>query len=135
MKSKMNQPLKTIPGIGVNWLYLEPRKRKENTRNTNVIFYDGKDLDDLQITCLHNKTNVSSVVSNLVQEFNLLFKSKILQKTLFNFKEVQKLHFNTDRKEAESYLRGLSDDAYHKWATVDLQMWLDLERKVTQSRA
>lgn len=115
-------------------IFIEKRKKDENIRNTNVIFYDGKDLDDLQITCLRNNTNVSSVVSNLVREFNLLFKSKTPQKTLFNFEEVQKLYFNTDRKEAESYLRNLSDDAYHKWATVDLQMWLDLERKMTQSR-
>lgn len=114
--------------------YMEKRRREENTKNTNVIFYDGKDLEDLQETCLRNSTNVSSVVSNLVREFNLLFKSKTPQRTLFNFEEVQKLHFNTDRKEAESYLRSLSDEAYHQWSTVDLQMWLDLERKVTRLR-
>ena len=114
--------------------YMEKRRREDNTKNTNVIFYDGKDLIDLQEICLRNGTNVSSVVSNLIREFNLLFKSKTPQRTLFNFEEVQKLHFNTDRREAENYLRSLSDDAYHKWATVDLQMWLELERKVTRLR-
>ena len=55
--------------------YMEKRKRNNNTTNTNVIFYDCKDLEELQEICLRNKTNVSSIVSNLVREFNLLFKS------------------------------------------------------------
>lgn len=114
--------------------YMEKRKRQNNTKNTNVIFYDGKDLEELKEICLRNNTNVSSVISNLIREFNLLFKTKTPQKTLFNFEEVQKIHFDTNKREAEMYLKSLSDDAYHQWATVDLQMWLNLERKVTRER-
>lgn len=116
-------------------MYMEKRKRNTTTTNINIVFYDNKDIEELKELAFRNDTNVSSIVSNLVREFNLLFKSETPQKTLFNFDEnEEKIHFDTDRKEAELYLRSLSDNDYKEWATTKLQMWLDLERKVTRTR-
>ena len=88
---------------------MEKRTRKDNTTNTNVIFYDSKDLDELKQISLRNSTNVSSIVSNLVREFNLLFQSKTLQKTLFNFDEEFVMDFFHDRKVWETVIRESSD--------------------------
>lgn len=91
--------------------YMEKRKRKDNTKNTNVIFYDGKDLSELKEIALRNNTDVSSIVSNLVREFNLLFKCKTPQKTLFNFEESEPvLDFYHDSHTWDSYIRQLSTD-------------------------
>lgn len=113
--------------------YMEKRTKNTTTTNTNVIFYDGKYLEELKEIAFRNKTNVSSIISNLSREFVLLFKSETPQKTLFNFDEEQKLYFKTHIKEAENYLRSLSDKDYKEWA-FDLEMWMNLERKVTNSR-
>lgn len=86
--------------------YMEKRKRTTTTTNTNIIFYDGKDLEEIKEIAFRNKTNVSSIVSNLSREFALLFKSKTPQKTLFNFGEEESIvDFNYDSKTWESIIR------------------------------
>jgi len=94
--------------------YMEKRRRDNTTTNTNVIFYDSKDLTDLQEICLRNKTNVSSIVSNLVREFILLFKSKTPQKTLFNFDEEFVMDFYHHSKVWESVIRESTSEEKEK---------------------
>lgn len=93
---------------------MEKRRRDNTTTNTNVIFYDSKDLTDLQEICLRNKTNVSSIVSNLVREFILLFKSKTPQKTLFNFDEEFVMDFYHHSKVWESVIRESTSEEKEK---------------------
>lgn len=86
-------------------VYIEKRKKESNSKTTNVIFYDGKDLEDLKVLASRNNTDVSSIVSNLVREFNLVTKDKSPQKTLFNFEQETILDFNLDSRSWNNYLR------------------------------
>lgn len=113
--------------------YMEKRRREESTRNTNVIFYDGNDLEKLKEIAFRSKTDVSSIISNITREFVLLMKSETPQRTLFNFEEKPDLLFDVDEREAEFYLRQLSKTDFKKWA-AKLQMWMNLERKVVTQR-
>lgn len=88
--------------------YMEKRKITENTKRTNVVFYDGKDLQDLKVLASRNNTDVSSIVSNLVREFNLITQDKSPQKTLFNFEKETILDFNLDSRSWNNYLRECS---------------------------
>lgn len=95
--------------------YMEKRKRKENSKNTNVVFYDGLDLSQLKEIALRNGTDVSSIVSNLVREFNLLFKSKTPQKTLFNFDDTEHvLDFYHDSSTWDFYIKESSQEEKEK---------------------
>lgn len=113
--------------------YMEKRKREEDTKNTNVIFYSGKDLKTIKHIAFVNNTDVSSIVSNLIREFNLLIQSTTPQRTLFNFEERPVLHFDTERKQAYQYLLSLSPEEFRDWS-YKLQMWNELEKRVTSKR-
>ena len=98
--------------------YMEKRTKKETTTNTNVIFYDGLDLTQLKEISFRNGTNVSSIVSNLIREFNLLFKSETPQKTLFNFDESQQdqgLSFDVENRELKQILLSKTDEEFAAW--------------------
>ena len=97
--------------------YMEKRKRKENTKNTNVIFYDGKDLEELKELAFRNNTDVSSIVSNLIREFLLLFKSESPQKTLFNFEDKPEIidFENIENRELKFLLLNKSEEDFSKW--------------------
>jgi len=94
--------------------YMEKRTKKTTTTNTNVIFYDGKDLEELKEIAFRNKTNVSSIVSNLSREFVLLFKAETPQKTLFNFDTEPILDFNYDKKTWDSIIRESTSEEKEK---------------------
>lgn len=97
--------------------YMEKRAIKDNTKRTNVTFYDGLDLSELKEICLRNGTNVSSIVSNLVREFNLLLKSTTPQKTLFNFDDETEpgISFDVENSDLRRILLGKSDEDFKVW--------------------
>ena len=97
--------------------YMEKRTKKQNTTNTNVTFYDESDLSELKEIAFRNNTNVSSIVSNLVREFNLLFKSETPQKTLFNFDEEQEqgISFDIENRELKQILLTKTDEEFTQW--------------------
>jgi len=115
-------------------IYMEKRKRKENTKNTNVIFYDGKDLEELKELAFRNRTDVSSIVSNLVREFLLLFKSESPQKTLFNFDEKEpSISFDIDNRELKQTLLLQSDEEFKQFNNK-LEEILSIANKVYELR-
>jgi len=113
--------------------YMEKRANTRESIRTNVVFYDAKDLNTLKMIAFQNNSNVSSIISNLIREFNLLCVLETPQKTLFNFEETPKLHFDTSSKEALGYLMTLSKKDFKAWAR-QLQMWMDLEQRVASEK-
>jgi hypothetical protein len=115
--------------------YMEKRKRKRDSKSTNVIFYDGFELETLQEISFRNDTNVSSIISNLIREFNALFKTETPQKTLFNFEEnTPGIDFeNIENRELKQILLAKTDDEFKIFETK-LQEILSITNKVYQLR-
>ena len=131
-----NKPKSTTKHTQYIHTFMEKRVRERdnnNTVTTNVIFYDKKDMDDLKLIAHRHNTNVSSIVSNLVREFVALLQSETPQKTLFNFDEKPKIAFDTDIREAESFLVSCSEEEYKEWCR-QLQDFLNLDGRLLKKR-
>jgi len=101
--------------------YMEKRKRTDDTTDSHVVFYDKKDLTNLKITALRNNTDVSSIISNLVREFNLSTSCETPQKTLFNFEE-DKLCFHIEPDDMSNHLKSLNEKKLQEIEYM-LQTW------------
>ena len=113
--------------------YMERRNRNNDTVDLHFIFYEKKELETLKQHCFINNTNVSSVLSNLVREFNLLLQSNTPQTTLFNYDEEAKTPFYMDVDEKESWIKSLTN-AQLKQVGFEINSWHARFEKVRRQR-